>query len=132
MGEDGAGYEYADAKLDMIMSISSKGTQRTISFESQMVISNNTEFPIMLCFTFQHTAGGNTFDSGSQIVEREGEALIDELPIDLAEFAEFKVPLKWYAMTNDGDRRTKVDMYIVKKQRGPQGLENDGAGRNPM
>lgn len=35
-------------------------------------------------------------------------------------------------MTNDGDRRTKVDMYIVKKQRGSQGLENDGAGRKEL
>lgn len=121
-----------DAKLDMIMSISSKGTQRTISFESQMVISNNTEFPILLCFTFQHMAGGNPFESGSQIAEQQSDATIEELPIDLAEFAEFKVPLKWYAMTNDRDRQTKVDMYIVKKQAGPQGLENDAVGRKKL
>ena len=47
-----SGFEHAMLPMDVIMSITSKGTQRTISFESQMVISNNTECPVTLCFTF--------------------------------------------------------------------------------
>ena len=43
----------------------------------------------------------------------------------MAEFDEFKVPLKWYAMTNDKDKMTKIDMYMVKKRHDDNGFEND-------
>lgn len=57
--------------LNVIMNIFSKGTQRTISFESQLVIANNTEFPITLCFDYQHQAmeereGGQLFQQAQQ------------------------------------------------------------------
>lgn len=60
-------FEMTEGKIEMIMNITSKGTQRTISFESQMLISNNTEFPITLFFTFQHEVKSDPFTQDDQI-----------------------------------------------------------------
>jgi len=117
--------------MDVIMSISSKGTLRTISFESQLVICNNTQFPVTILFTFKHQAQhqGNDFvdvGAGDHVADPLAADLdqIERLSIDLDGYDEFKVPLKWYAMANDKDRQTQINMYLVKKKEGSN-FEND-------
>lgn len=99
------GKEKRDKGPHLIVRVSSKGTQRCITFSSQAVIVNNTERPVTAYFEFEpKPVAGQMKEESSGPLPGKQETL--------RPFTQFHVPLEWYV------RPVNVNFWVVRKKPG--------------
>lgn len=103
--DDGQKSKVVDKGPHLIVRVTSKGTQRCITFSSQAIIVNNTERPVTAYFEFEvkPTAG-----SKKEEVAGPAPGKHETLP----PFSQFHVPLDWYV------KPILVNFWIVRKKPG--------------
>ena len=110
----------------IIVTVSSKGTSRTLQISSQTVLHNNTGYPITLNFDL-YSKSDQIGRNKASFFRASIKKPVSEVKTELAEtimqtlpkHGVYHVPLELYCQS------VKLDISIIKKQQGRMDLDED-------